>query len=90
MLRKTIIPAAAALLAGPAGAASADSTFVLYRSAVGLPDTRIHVATFDNTSDNSHFDASFNLENGQIAASLFRNQPGVSVVYWCEPGGEGR
>ncbi|MGO4438550.1 hypothetical protein [Rhizobium sp. RAF56] len=80
--------AAVAMLAGSAGAASAAGSFVLYRSGVGLPDLRIHVASFDavqNWSGGYGSDAAYNSENCQTAASLFRSQPGVSVSYWCEP-----
>jgi hypothetical protein len=71
---------AIAILTGAAHTAD-DGVFALYRSSVAMPDARIHVATFD-TGDG----AAYNQDNCQIAASLFREQPGVKVLYWCEPG----
>lgn len=54
--------------------------YTLYRnSPVG--EMRIHMATFDAEEGEA-----YNQENCQIAADLFRSQPGVSVRYWCEKG----
>jgi hypothetical protein len=58
---------------------SDSSSYTLYREGVGLPDMRIHVATFDSTDGED-----YNKENCRIAAKLFLGQPGVSVRYWCE------
>ena len=66
-------------------ACSGDSTYTLYRnSPVSIDNAslqRIHVATFDGYDDEN-----YNRENCQIAASLFQNQQGVTVKYWCEKG----
>ena len=57
------------------------STYTLYRSSVVDGSMRIHVSTFDAADGEE-----YNQENCEIAASLFREQPGVSVRYWCEKG----
>lgn len=54
----------------------------LYRNSAFDSTMRIHVATFDATTN----PRSYNSENCGIAAKLFQEQPGVSVRYWCEPG----
>jgi hypothetical protein len=59
---------------------SKNATYTLYRSSVTGP-MRMHVASFDADEDGS-----YNLENCMIARDLFQKQPGVKVVYWCEPG----
>ena len=64
-----------------ATASDAIGTFTLYRSSVVAPDLSIHVATFDASDGEA-----YNLENCKIAASLFAEQPGVAVRYWCERG----
>jgi len=54
--------------------------YTLYRaSPVGV--MRIHMATFDAKETGT-----YNLDNCQIAARLFKSQPGVTVDYWCEKG----
>lgn len=45
---------------------------------------RIHVATFD--ADEGDSSQKYNKENCISSASLFQNQPGVIVKYWCEEG----
>lgn len=78
--------ASTTLLAFASAAQSADSdVFTLYRSSVAVNDARIHVATFDAALTADGSSAQYNLQNCQIAASLFREQPGVKVLYWCEP-----
>jgi hypothetical protein len=67
--------------AGIAFRVSADDVYTLYRSGVGLPAMRGHVATFD--ADEGEW---YNRENCEIARDLFAHQPGVTVRYWCEPG----
>ena len=57
-----------------------DQVMTLYRNSVTGP-LRIHVATFDVDGG-----IQYNSENCQIAAELFRLQPGVAVFYWCERG----
>lgn len=57
------------------------ATYTLYRNSVPDVLMRIHVSTFDAADGEE-----YNQENCEIAASLFREQPGVSVRYWCEKG----
>lgn len=68
------------------GATTADTQVqhpvTLYRNSVLDSTMRIHVATFDAAEVRQ----AYNFENCQIAAQLFREQPGVNVLYWCEPG----
>lgn len=54
----------------------------LYRNSALDSTMRIHVATFDVDEVNP----TYNSENCQIAALLFKEQKGVVVRYWCEPG----
>ena len=71
-----------ALTSAQDGARLAESqVFTLYRTGVGLPNLRMHIATFDS-SDGQRY----NKGNCEIAQELFQNQPGVTVRYWCEPG----
>ena len=58
-----------------------DGAYTLYRNSVLDGAMRIHIATFDS-KDGSEY----NRQNCDIAAALFREQPGVTVNYWCEPG----
>jgi len=67
-------------LAGCAPKADDSVVYTLYRSSAAA-EMRIHVATFDATETEA-----YNHENCQIAASLFKAQPGVVVQYWCEKG----
>jgi hypothetical protein len=53
--------------------------YTLYRNLT--PELRIHVATFDANERED-----YNRENCEIAQSLFQNQPGIEVKYWCEKG----
>lgn len=55
--------------------------YTLYRSSAIDPLARLHVATFD-ASDGDYY----NRDNCDIARSLFQDQPGVTVRYWCEAG----
>ena len=56
--------------------------YTLYKSSyIGGESARLHVATFD-----SRWGHDYNQENCTIARNLFRNQPDVSVKYWCEAG----
>ena len=81
MLKRVLSAVAVVMML--AGAAMADDEiYTLYRSSVVAPDMRIHVATFD--ADDSG--PGYNFENCNIAADLFRQQPGVRVRYWCEKG----
>lgn len=68
------------VLAGCAPKADDSVIYTLYRSSAAA-DMRIHVATFDATETEG-----YNRENCQIAAALFKAQPGVVVQYWCEKG----
>jgi len=60
--------------------------YTLYRSSTVVQDARIHIATFDAGQKTPEATSRYNLENCQVAASLFCEQAGVKVVYWCEPG----
>ena len=56
--------------------------YTLYRSSyIGGESARLHIATFD-----SRWGHDYNQENCTIARDLFRDQPDVSVKYWCEAG----
>lgn len=56
--------------------------YTLYRTSfIGGKSSRIHVATFDTRWGDER-----NQENCIIARDLFRNQPDVSIKYWCESG----
>jgi len=72
-------------LVAATGAANAhgkeQNAFTLYRNSVLDSTMRIHFATFD--ADES---ADYNAENCLLTADLVRRQPGVRVMYWCEPG----
>jgi len=57
------------------------TAFTLYRNSVMDESTRIHVATFDASDGHK-----YNMENCDIARSLFGTQQGVRVRYWCEKG----
>ena len=57
-----------------------DTRYTLYRSSVTVP-MRVHVASFDAVEG-----AEYNNENCKLAASLFQNQPGTKVKFWCEKG----
>lgn len=59
-----------------------EDVFTLYRNSVMNSQMRIHVATFDEVGSGTEY----NRENCLIAASLFQDQPAVSVLYWCEAG----
>jgi hypothetical protein len=54
---------------------------VMGRNSVLDAAMRIHIATFDAADSGE----GYNLQNCNIAADLFQNQPGVNVRYWCEP-----
>lgn len=57
-----------------------DDLYTLYRGSPAGP-LRIHVATFDADESNG-----YNFENCRQTARLFKDQPGVTVEYWCEKG----
>lgn len=65
-----------------AGCAPGDgSVYTLYRNSPLDANMRIHVASFD-TADGE----AYNRENCEIAADLFKGQPGVVAKFWCEKG----
>jgi hypothetical protein len=71
-----------ALLLGAAGCTDDDSgSYTLYRDSVTGPGMRLHIATFDSKDGED-----YNRENCRIATTLFQEQPGVRVKYWCEKG----
>ena len=55
--------------------------YTLYRNSALDSALRIHVATFD--ADES---GNYNQENCEVSATLFHQQPGVTVKYRCEKG----
>ena len=69
------------------GAATASSrapesdSYTLYRNSAVGETMRIHVATFDAVEGNDYLQG-----HCEQARVLFRQQPGVSVRYWCEKG----
>ena len=63
-----------------------DDTYTLYRSGVGLPDLRIHVASFDTDQGSDEKFKTYNRDNCETAKQLFQSQPNVIVKYWCEKG----
>jgi hypothetical protein len=72
-----------AVLAMPVHAGDCDSVsgaWRLYRTSSAIPNARLPIATFD-APDGSDY----NRENCAISANLRMGQPGVVVVYWCEP-----
>jgi hypothetical protein len=60
---------------------AANRVYTLYRNSVTDENMRIHVATFDVNEQDE-----YNKDNCEIARSLFQQQPGVKVKYWCEKG----
>ena len=78
-----ILSAMAVLLAGCGN----ENIYTLYRSAVGFPELRIHVATFDADDSKDPQFKTYNQDNCQIASQLFQAQPNMTVRYWCEKGG---
>lgn len=71
----------AAAMVSLASCGNGSETYTLYRSSALQPNARIHVATFD--ADESE---AYNSENCRTAVSLFSEQPGILVRYWCEKG----
>jgi len=63
------------------GSAEDKSVFTLYRTSIVDSSFRIHIATF-NAKDGY----GYNLENCELAAKLFQNQPYVKTKFWCEIG----
>ena len=73
----------ATAMAGFGFRTSEDDVFTLYRSSAvsGGSIWRVHIATFDASDGKA-----YNLENCETAKSLFENQQGVTIRYWCEKG----
>ena len=63
-----------------------EDIYTLYRSGVGFPDMRIHVATFNSDDSKDSKFKTYNQDNCQTASGLFQSKPNVSVRYWCEKG----
>jgi hypothetical protein len=55
-------------------------TYTLYRSSP-VSNDRVHVASF-----NAKQNEAYNRENCELAMTLFSQQPGISVRFWCEKG----
>lgn len=56
-------------------------SFTLYRTSVANDSLRIHVVTFDAADGQV-----YNRDNCELARSLFQNQSGVRVRFFCEKG----
>lgn len=79
---KTTLPVTAlSLLASVSIAATADSTYTLYRNSITDQSMRIHVGTFDSVDGSE-----YNRENCAQAAFLFQGQAKVKTKFWCESG----
>ena len=84
MKRATLIVATILAIASTSRAAEQErGVFTLYRLSTVVQNARIHIATFDAEQKIPEATSQYNLENCQIAASLFREQEGVKIVYWC-------
>ena len=57
------------------------TAYTLYRNSAMGSLERIHIATFDASEADS-----YNNENCQQAQTLFQQQPGLAVKFWCEKG----
>lgn len=75
-MKKTILTLSLIALTG-CGLNDDSDEMRLYRTGVGLPDMKIHVATFDAKEE-----AEYNRNNCEIAKEHFQ-QPSVTVRYWC-------
>ena len=82
-MNKFLISIAIAILLAGCGN---DDVYTLYRTSVGFPDLRIHVATFDSDDSKDQQFKTYNLDNCLNGAKLFQSQPNVAVRYWCEKG----
>jgi hypothetical protein len=80
---KSGIAALAIFVCASSMAADAKTVYTLYRSSAvtGGDKWRVHVATFDAVDG-----AEYNRDNCEVAKGLFKTQPGVKVMYWCERG----
>jgi hypothetical protein len=81
--RSLILPVVVGVVAGwvVCSWTSDRTAYTHYRnSATGITE-RIHIATFDASEEDS-----YNNQNCQQAQTLFQQQPGVQVRYWCEKG----
>lgn len=56
-------------------------SYTLYRTSGFDANARIHMATF-NAKDGHDY----NMENCELARSLFQAQPGIITRFWCEKG----
>lgn len=82
--QKLSSPTTIALCAGSlllAGCDDRSGAFTLYRNSPADAGMRVHIATFDAKDGDA-----YNRENCELAAKLFRSQPGVTVRFWCEKG----
>ena len=73
-------------LGGLLTACGNENVYTLYRAGVGLPDLRVHVATFDSDDSKQAQFKTYNQDNCQTAMQLFQSQPNVTIRYWCEKG----
>lgn len=73
-------------LAGLLIACGDGDVYTLYRAGVGLPNLKVHVATFDSDDSKNEQFKTYNQDNCQIAMKLFQSQLNVTVRYWCEKG----
>ena len=73
-------------LAGLLIACGDGDVYTLYRAGVGMPNLRVHVATFDSDDSKTEQFKTYNQDNCQTAMKLFQSQPNATVRYWCEKG----
>jgi hypothetical protein len=68
------------LISGCGNGWNLGNVYTLYRTSL-VDESRVHVATFDADERES-----YNSENCEITAELFKSQPDVKSRYWCEKG----
>lgn len=81
MIRNVMLNTLLALALFSLSGCNNDNRYTLYRASPLDQAMRIHMATFDAADGEA-----YNQENCQIVANLMKNQPGVTVNYWCEKG----
>jgi hypothetical protein len=70
-----------------ASAVQAEETWTLYRSELGQPRARVHIATFDAYLEHPKPGSiSYNHQNCRLAAEVLRLRWGSALRYWCEYG----
>lgn len=82
-MKSICLPCVLLLLVSLAGCGDGH-VYTLYRNSPMDKSMRIHIATFDASQKGAE---AYNMENCEIAKTLFERQQGVTVKYWCEKGG---